>query len=210
MKIQHPKKSLINLGYPRSRHKITQQQSYSTNWSDFFLLIFLYFYDSRPNTNRRSSSQSDVYKCRLCRSYHALRFCRKFLAMDSLERNKVVRKYEYCINCLAKSHTFRKCQSKNTCNRCQHYHHTLLHQSTRPRITPPNRQRQELQPYRKAAKQQKKPSTKATTKRKAAPRTSSKKPSPLQTEPHPVPNQLILSEAIKSLATVLCATHAPA
>lgn len=157
--------------------------------------ILVYF---RTNANRRPSN-SDVYKCVLCTSYHALRFCKKFLAMDSQERNRVVRKFEYCINCLAKSHTFRKYRSRNTCHRCQHYHHTLLHTKTRLRITPPNRQHLTSPPPQRTQKIPKQSSQRnPPPPKKATPNTSP-----------PMPDQHILSEAIKSLATVLCATQTP-
>lgn len=172
------------------------------------ILICSVFYSFRANTNRRIS---EVYKCTLCKSYHALRFCRKFLDMSTDERNSIVRKYDYCINCLAKSHTFRKCKSGNTCHRCQNYHHTLLHRTTKPRITPPNCQRQTSHPRQKT-NNNKKPSPKPSSgkkpqQRKDAPKKPSTTPQARKTHEAQLPNQLILSEAIKSLATVLCATQ---
>lgn len=146
------------------------------------IICILYYYRSHPNRRHRDY---DVYKCLICRGYHALRFCSKFLQMDYKEKNRMVRKYEYCINCLARSHTFRKCKSKNTCRKCKRYHHTLLH-PVYPRITPPSRQEAKLQ-YRKKSSQRNKRIT-----------------------AQPSPDPLILSEAIKSIATVLCATQVPA
>lgn len=144
--------------------------------------------------------------------------------MSTNERNSVVRKYEYCINCLAKSHTFRRCKSKHTCFRCQHYHHTLLHRATKPRIAPPSRQRQDS-PQRQNTQPLKKANLKlvpmpspanasTSTKRKPKIPKSSTSTKKMFTKPNypkktVVPNQRILSEAIKSLATVLCATQTP-
>lgn len=169
---------------------LTSITTYSAIAEDIYPLICLCFHYYRANTERRQR-QRNVYKCVLCPSYHSLRFCHKFQAMDSQKRNRVVLKYEYCVNCLAKSHTLRRCRSSNTCQKCQHYHHTLLHPVTRPRITPPIRQHQNSRPQ------------KGTTR-------ASKKPVPTTEPDRHIPNQQILSEAIKSLATVLCATQAPA
>lgn len=131
----------------------------------------------------------------VCKSYHGLRFCKKFLAMDAKARNRVVRQYEYCINCLAKGHTFRKCRSSNTCHQCNHFHHTLLHKDTPPRITPPNRNYQVQQRHRATPKRPK--------------RSAPKKTSASTQQPPENTHERILSEAIKSLATVLCATPTP-
>lgn len=72
-----------------------------------------------------------MYRCLLCQKYHPFRFCNKFLKMYAEERNRVVRKHRYSINCLSKSHTFRNCESRNTCRKCKNYHHTLLHTSVK-------------------------------------------------------------------------------
>lgn len=145
------------------------------------LYITLSYY--RSNRNSRIKNL-DVYRCKVCKGYHPLRLCPRFLRMEYRERNRVVRKYDYCINCLASSHTFRRCQSKNTCQRCQHYHHTLLHSSPPPRIMPPSRRQQNPRQRVKAYK-----------------------PKRVKEHfQHAAPDQRILSEAIRSLAIVLCAS----
>lgn len=129
--------------------------------------------------NRRSRQRSsNVYRCLLCQRFHSIRFCGKFIRMDAEARNRVVRKHHYCINCLAKSHTFRNCKSKNTCKKCQSYHHTLLH--TRVKAT--SRSRLEMHNNNRNP--------------------PDAEPASQQTSP----DQRILSEAIRSLASVLCAT----
>ncbi|XP_046804817.1 uncharacterized protein LOC124419432 [Lucilia cuprina] len=92
------------------------------------------FETTRPATSRRNQttrgrhSDPDYYKCALCRNLHALRFCRKFLRMDTKRKEAVVEKYRYCVNCLAKSHDLRSCTSMDTCRICDKFHRTLLHQ----------------------------------------------------------------------------------
>lgn len=66
-----------------------------------------------------------------CKKFHPLRYCKTFLKMSVQQRNCIVRRYNYCENCLAKSHDLRACQSVDTCHKCDSYHHTLLHPTTR-------------------------------------------------------------------------------
>lgn len=160
------------------------------------MLIFRLLYNFRSIVIKRTP-HADVYKCMVCKSYHGLRFCNRFLAMDAKARNRVVRQYEYCINCLAKGHTFRNCRSTNTCQRCNHFHHTLLHKDTPPRITLRNHNHQQQQRHRATPKRPKRPATKKSSTVNQLP------------PENMVPHERILSEAIKSLATVLCATPTP-
>lgn len=67
--------------------------------------------------------------CRLCKREHALRRCTKFRKMDVDERWRTVRKFKYCFNCLAHSHTRNKCTSRERCRECRSEHHSLLHRS---------------------------------------------------------------------------------
>lgn len=133
---------------------------------------------SQQRNDRQTSRQTDVHQCKLCLKYHPLKYCCKFLNMEVARRRLMVKKYNYCGNCLARSHTIRSCTSFNTCKRCDSLHHTLLHlspqRSGNPRREATNR-----------GHRHRKPAVQRTSK--------------------PTPNAKILSEAIKSLAQVLCA-----
>lgn len=165
----------------------------------FFAWFPLYFYRSKCKCQQQVRKQThgkEVFRCRLCTTSHSLRYCTKFLRMDTEERNRVVRKFDYCVNCLAQSHSFCRCESKNTCRKCSNHHHTLLHRQ-HPRVKPPSVYNQEVQPYRKShrvSRKTQKPNRKTPAARK-------------QKEVNAVPNPRILSEAIRSLASVLCVTH---
>lgn len=75
-----------------------------------------------------------LFACRICRRTHPLRICRKFLNMNTTERKEVVKKYGYCSNCLAHSHSQGSCFTKTGCKYCQKKHHSLLHMH--PRLSP--------------------------------------------------------------------------
>ncbi|XP_059220130.1 uncharacterized protein LOC131995384 isoform X1 [Stomoxys calcitrans] len=83
--------------------------------------------ESRRSPIRAQISKPNVYKCTLCNRFHALKICPKFIAMTPKERNILVLKKIYCVNCLARSHRFRDCRSGNMCRKCGRPHHTLLH-----------------------------------------------------------------------------------
>lgn len=157
-----------------------------------FFSLFI-SYSSKKHQTRRDSS---VYQCELCQHFHSIRFCRKFLKMDAQERKDVARNHKYCINCLAKSHTVHACRSNDTCRQCGKYHHTLLH-SQHPRVKGPARSRL-------AASTTPKVQTQSAKRKKL--KTEKGKPKPTKKKVV-IPDQHILSEAIRSLATVLCATN---
>lgn len=120
--------------------------------------------------------------------------------MTAKDRNLVVRRNNYCVNCLAKSHTVSACDSMATCRKCDRYHHTLLHPE-HPRVRGPAQSRltpaQQQPRKRKMAKQAS--SQKSQRRRKTV------------NQPQIItPDQSIISEAIKSLASVLCASTAAA
>lgn len=171
-----------------------------------FITLYLYHYRSQK------SNRSSVYRCGLCTRYHSIRFCSKFLMMTPAERNRAVRRHDYCINCLARSHTFRECRSKNTCQKCQHYHHTLLHPSDRPRVVPPSHAIQRTSPCRLSQRTSPSRHSQRTPPshqiQRAPPKLSQKRLSKEKQQPPAttVPDQQILSEAIKSLAIMLCAS----
>lgn len=79
----------------------------------------------------RPPRDPNIHQCRICRRYHPLKFCKRFLAMSVPERKKKVRLLGYCTNCLATSHETDECISDDVCRRCGWTHHTLLHQSNR-------------------------------------------------------------------------------
>lgn len=82
------------------------------------------------NINRRKLRRrmpSHQFICRLCRKPHPLRTCRRFLRMNTTERQQAVRTYGYCANCLAHEHSQGSCFSKTGCRYCHKSHHTLLH-----------------------------------------------------------------------------------
>lgn len=165
--------------------------------------MFFYVHRSKCRCQSRALSQKrekEVFRCRLCTSFHSLRYCSKFLRMEPEERDRVVRKFHYCVNCLAQSHTFLRCDSKNTCRKCKNHHHTLLHRQ-HPRVKAPSAHNCELQPYRKKPRVTRNPKKQPTRN----PPKAMKQPKAATT-----PDPQILSEAIRSLASVLCVTHTTA
>lgn len=58
---------------------------------------------------------------------HPLKRCYRFLNMNTTERGDAVRKYGYCSNCLAHSHSQGSCFTKTGCRYCNRQHHSLLH-----------------------------------------------------------------------------------
>lgn len=119
--------------------------------------------------------------------------------MDSVKRSDIALKHGYCLNCLARTHRIRNCISPDNCLKCGLLHHTLLHPSRHPRISAPKssvRDRLDMRNRVRKCKNFKQPSTKTPStskdkrKRKVAQQT----------------DQRILSEAIRSLAAVLCLT----
>lgn len=155
--------------------------TYVRNLSSHNLVFLLYI--SRISSKYKFY-KNDFYKCKMCNRFHALNVCPKFLKMTPKERNLMILKNSYCVNCLARSHRFRDCRSRHTCRKCGRYHHTMLHpiytQTKQPQKQPQQKQTQALNGQ----------------------------------DDFMVPNQYILSEAIRSLASVLCAsqesTNAPA
>lgn len=75
----------------------------------------------------RSSRNPNIHQCLICHKYHSLRYCKKFLAMNVFHRRQAVRRYGYCLNCLARSHKTMRCTSTELCQKCGNDHHTLLH-----------------------------------------------------------------------------------
>ena len=68
---------------------------------------------------------SSTSSCRLCESNHTLQQCKAFRRLKPYKRLGVVRRYKYCINCLAQSDFLRNCRSRERCMECLGHHHTM-------------------------------------------------------------------------------------
>uniref|UniRef100_A0A1I8NK51 Uncharacterized protein n=1 Tax=Musca domestica TaxID=7370 RepID=A0A1I8NK51_MUSDO len=154
-------------------------------------------------------------------------------------RRNVIRKFKYCLNCLAKSHTVRDCHSKDVCRKCGYQHHTMLHPESQgnfrpnvhgrlalpsgeespsrelvPRRTSPNpaSQRNNRRPNRQhRPPQQQRPQSSHQPQRRQSRNNSQtytrrryRQPQSVNIRSMVMPNQRLLSQAIKSLASVLC------
>lgn len=98
-------------------------------------------------TTRRETSSARPKRlkdCRICNKDHPLRKCLRFRRLSTASRYKVVRRYKYCTNCLAHSHTLMGCQCRDRCKICLAEHHTLLHKNER-RSPRPNQNRNRRQ-----------------------------------------------------------------
>lgn len=171
------------------------------------------------HTKRITWLDPKIYKCMVCKGFHALRFCKKFLKMNVSMRKEIVNEHRYCNNCLARSHNLRGCTSMDMCKKCDKFHHTLLHPNTRqarhPKRVTTNQlrhkrierrlqkqQNQNQRPNQHAAKK-----TKSKRKPVNKPSTSSNATTPPTLTTSAVPNASVIIEAIKSLATVLCTSE---
>ncbi|XP_059220655.1 uncharacterized protein LOC131995716 [Stomoxys calcitrans] len=148
-----------------------------------------------PSPSMNGRRQPNIYKCKLCDRFHALKVCPRFLDMTPRQRNIVVLKEMYCVNCLARSHRFRDCRSANMCQRCQRPHHTLLH-SMYPEIMSRQSEQNVNQTNSRTANRPTKTQTKWVKNQRS--------------NHTPGSNQQILSEAIRALASVLCSSSGPA
>lgn len=144
----------------------------------------------------------------LCKRFHSISVCPKFFKMQPVERCRTVRQFKYCVNCLAKSHTAAQCKSKNKCRKCRNCHHTMLHPNkpmiyTGTSVTNTKRQQKNHPKQRKSQHtQQQQPRHHKQQKSKRIGQKAKR-----NTSIQPFINQTIISDAIRSLATVLCATH---
>lgn len=139
--------------------------------------------DSVQRRRRQPHRNPDIHQCLVCRRYHPLKFWRTFLNMDVRRRRRLGETKLYCLNCLARSHTIRTCTSLETCKRCNAPHHTLLHVSQQRNNRTQGLTTQDLRRRRSSASNQQQQQT--------------------------IPNTKFLSEAIRSLAQVLCVSDAP-
>lgn len=118
--------------------------------------------------------------------------------MDIDQRIKAVRRHKYCLNCLARTHTVRNCDSTDTCLKCRSLHHTLLHQHRQQRASTTTVAIRDRLGERNG--NARRVHSNANHKRKQ----QRKRPAPVS--PTNQPDQRIISEAIRSLAAVLCST----
>lgn len=132
-----------------------------------------------------------MYKCKLCNKFHALKVCPKFLKMTPKQRNVLVLKETYCVNCLARSHRFRDCRSRNMCRRCGRPHNTLLH----PNYT-----------NRKGNQTSNNSTKSGNNSGNNSSNNSRDNNNSNNNQCESGANQKILSEAIRALATVLCSS----
>ncbi|XP_075157960.1 uncharacterized protein LOC142231228 [Haematobia irritans] len=98
-----------------------------------------------PPCEWRAPRNSNIHQCLICRKYHPIKYCRKFLAMSIKDRRRTVRQHGYCMNCLARSHDASGCTSPDLCQVCGHAHNTLLHLPIAARIQPRPSNRNETQ-----------------------------------------------------------------
>ncbi|XP_062541412.1 uncharacterized protein LOC134209443 [Armigeres subalbatus] len=69
-------------------------------------------------------------KCIACSDRHPLYQCVVFSKLSVDEKEREVRKYQLCRNCLRKGHLAKECPSSSTCRKCKGHHHTQLCQSS--------------------------------------------------------------------------------
>ncbi|XP_075162304.1 uncharacterized protein LOC142234981 [Haematobia irritans] len=148
----------------------------------------------------RASARPGIYKCKMCNRFHALKVCPKFLWMTPRERKDLVLREVYCINCLARSHRFRDCRSPNMCRKCERPHHTLLHASYIQAETKRGNVRKSNSNLQRNHKLRRRSETNNNRQRGIHQTNTTDRASPNQT----TPNQQLLSEAIRALASVLC------
>lgn len=74
-----------------------------------------------------SKKQGRRWTCMICRKDHRLATCDKYRELSTHGRLELVRKLQYCVNCLAVSHTIKFCNSSKTCVKCHKRHHSSLH-----------------------------------------------------------------------------------
>lgn len=83
--------------------------------------------NSTENVKHKRVKSPSAFACRICRRIHPLKYCWRFRNMNITERMAVIKKYGYCSNCLAHSHSQGTCFTKTGCGYCHKRHHSLLH-----------------------------------------------------------------------------------
>ena len=90
---------------------------------------------STRNSNQDKTSQekpvqnyhSGIQSCPQCKASHKLFMCDHFKQLSITEKRDKVKILKVCFNCLRLGHQTKDCKSKNTCQKCQKKHHTMLH-----------------------------------------------------------------------------------
>lgn len=95
-------------------------------------------YKAKENSHFGAGNRAQFYKgahvtfantqCILCNSNHALYLCRKYDAMTTDAKLKLIAKHRLCKNCLY-FHERNVCNSTKRCKICNDVHHTSLHNS---------------------------------------------------------------------------------
>ncbi|XP_063993399.1 uncharacterized protein LOC135171041 [Diachasmimorpha longicaudata] len=78
-------------------------------------------------------------KCPVCTEDHRIYECPKFAEMDVEKRKKLIFNQNRCLNCFAKGHGVKECNSKGYCKTCNDptaRHHSLLHHTKESSTTP--------------------------------------------------------------------------
>ncbi|XP_059050688.1 uncharacterized protein LOC131845624 [Achroia grisella] len=65
--------------------------------------------------------------CVMCAGDHLIFQCKSFGHLLPRERQDLAQSKGLCFNCLAPTHTVRKCRQSTCCRRCGRRHHSLLH-----------------------------------------------------------------------------------
>lgn len=108
---------------------------YLSGFKVTFLIVIFYSKMSANNNSQRKGGDSyrttSTFTCRICRKTHALKYCWRFRNMNTTQRMEAVKKYGYCPNCLAHSHSQGSCFTTTGCGYCQKRHHSLLHTHAR-------------------------------------------------------------------------------
>lgn len=75
-----------------------------------------------------SEFKTNISTCPMCKGKHFLYQCPRFLALQPVERIRMVKKFRICFNCFNPNHLVPNCRSMN-CKHCNGKHHSLLHLS---------------------------------------------------------------------------------
>ena len=105
----------------------------------------------RPSVNQLSSQDDNLRtgspspKCWMCKnSSHWIDQCRKFMALSTQDRIKVVKENHACFSCLKRAgreHRSATCSRRRQCpetsdgNQCKYYHHPLLHEALKATVS---------------------------------------------------------------------------
>ncbi|XP_073812999.1 uncharacterized protein [Musca autumnalis] len=84
-----------------------------------------------PSKKKHNTMSTYKFACRLCRGNHGLKHCSRFRNANTIERLGIVKRFGYCNNCLAHSHSQGSCFTTTGCGYCGEKHHSLLHSHVR-------------------------------------------------------------------------------